>query len=112
MIGFGPPFPDSTMSPTSFVRALAPLMLLGAIALPLQAQRPIKVFISVDMEGIGGVVTAEQLSPAGFEYARFREFMTAEARRHYGATGTSIPSRGAEEFIRGSADAGLLRIVR
>jgi tetratricopeptide (TPR) repeat protein len=40
------------------------------------------------------------------------EFMTAEARRHYGATGNRIPTRGAEEFIRGSADAGLLRIVR
>lgn len=43
------------------------------------AQRPIKVFISVDMEGITGVATGEQLSPAGFEYARFREFMTADA---------------------------------
>src|SRR5207245_3927162 len=32
------------------------------------------------MEGIAGVVTAEQLGPAGFEYARFREFMTDEVR--------------------------------
>jgi D-amino peptidase len=31
------------------------------------------------MEGVGGVVTGEQLSPAGFEYGRFREFMTREA---------------------------------
>jgi D-amino peptidase len=30
------------------------------------------------MEGIAGVVTNEQLGPTGFEYARFREFMTAE----------------------------------
>ena len=43
------------------------------------AQRPIKVFISVDMEGITGVVSPEQLGPEGFEYQRFREFMTAEA---------------------------------
>ncbi len=42
------------------------------------AQRPIKVFISADMEGITGVVTGEQLGPTGFEYARFREFMTAD----------------------------------
>lgn len=42
------------------------------------AQRPIKVFISVDMEGITGVVTGEQLGPAGFEYERFRGFMTAD----------------------------------
>ena len=40
------------------------------------------------------------------------EFMSLEARRHYGATGSRISTRGAEEFIRGSADAGLLRIVR
>jgi D-amino peptidase len=31
------------------------------------------------MEGITGVVTSEQLGPDGFEYQRFREFMTAEA---------------------------------
>lgn len=42
------------------------------------AQRPVKVFISVDMEGITGVVTSEQLGPDGFEYQRFREFMTQE----------------------------------
>ncbi len=42
-------------------------------------QEPIKVLIAVDMEGVTGVVTAEQLGPAGFEYQRFREFMTDEA---------------------------------
>src|SRR5688500_11586147 len=31
------------------------------------------------MEGVTGVVSAEQLGPTGFEYQRFREFMTAEA---------------------------------
>jgi D-amino peptidase len=43
------------------------------------AQRPFKVYISVDMEGIAGVVTGDQLGPAGFEYGRAREFMTQEA---------------------------------
>jgi D-amino peptidase len=38
-----------------------------------------RLFVSVDMEGIAGVVTGEQLGPTGFEYARFREFMTEEA---------------------------------
>jgi len=28
---------------------------------------PLKVYISVDMEGIAGVVTADQLGPGGFE---------------------------------------------
>jgi len=40
--------------------------------------RKMKIYISADMEGIVGVVTGEQLGPAGFEYNRAREFMTAE----------------------------------
>jgi Flp pilus assembly protein TadD len=40
------------------------------------------------------------------------EFMVAEARRGYSLTGIRIPTADAESFIRGSADAGLLRIVR
>lgn len=54
------------------------LGLAGCLATGAAAQRPIKVFISADMEGITGVVTGEQLGPTGFEYARFREFMTAD----------------------------------
>ena len=57
------------------------LALLLPLSLPraLEAQRPLKVLISVDMEGLTGAVTADQLGPSGFEYQRFREFMTAEA---------------------------------
>lgn len=52
----------------------------------------LKIYISADMEGVVGVVTGEQLGPGGFEYERFREFMTAEvnacieAAREAGAT--------------------------
>jgi D-amino peptidase len=37
-----------------------------------------KILISVDMEGLAGVVTGDQLGPSGFEYQRFRQFMTDE----------------------------------
>lgn len=37
-----------------------------------------KILISVDMEGLAGVVTGAQLGPSGFEYQRFRKFMTEE----------------------------------
>jgi len=48
-------------------------------ALMAQAQpRPRKTFISVDMEGISGVVQPAQLGPDGFEYQRAREWMTGE----------------------------------
>ena len=56
---------------------LVPLLVLLASA-SADAQKPLKVYISADMEGVAGVVTADQLGPSGFEYARFREFMTAE----------------------------------
>jgi len=37
-----------------------------------------KIYISADMEGVVGVVSGDQLTPASFEYQRFREFMTQE----------------------------------
>lgn len=37
-----------------------------------------KIYISADLEGVTGVVTSEQLGPGGFEYGRFRRFMTDE----------------------------------
>lgn len=40
------------------------------------------------------------------------DFMQNEARRGYSLTGVVIPTGDAESFIRGSADAGLLRIVK
>ncbi len=56
----------------------AALAALLAGPLVAHAQARVKVFISADMEGIAGVVTPEQLGPSGFEYGRFREFMTEE----------------------------------
>ncbi len=67
----------------STFRSVRPILLAafrGTFTTSAAAQaRPFKVLISVDMEGITGVVTAEELGLAGFEYARFREFMTSEA---------------------------------
>ena len=45
---------------------------------PADSAKKLKVYISVDMEGVAGVVTADQLGPTGFEYERFRHFMTNE----------------------------------
>src|SRR5216110_1050999 len=42
------------------------------------AAKKLKIYLSVDMEGVAGVVTADQLGPGGFEYERFRRFMTNE----------------------------------
>ncbi len=56
------------------------VLLLAAVAgADAQAGKKLKVYISVDMEGVVGTVTSDQLGPSGFEYGRFREFMTREA---------------------------------
>src|SRR5688500_19424886 len=57
----------------------AAVMFVSAAGISPGQPRKLKVYISVDMEGVAGAVTADQLSPAGFEYGRFREFMTREA---------------------------------
>jgi len=55
----------------------------------------LKIYISADMEGVVGVVTDEQLSPEGFEYERFRKFMTAEVN----AAIDAARAAGATQFL-------------
>lgn len=54
------------------------LLLMGFTASAAAQERKMKIYISADMEGVVGVVSGEQLGPQGFEYQRFREFMTQE----------------------------------
>ncbi|MEE8115498.1 MAG: M55 family metallopeptidase, partial [Gemmatimonadales bacterium] len=56
------------------VVVLATLGVAGAAA----QDDGLKIYISADMEGVVGAVTGDQLGPGGFEYGRFREFMTRE----------------------------------
>jgi D-amino peptidase len=64
--------------------AIAALLFTAATAAAGNAASPpppitnLRIYISVDMEGVAGVVTADQLLPGGFEYERFRHFMTDE----------------------------------
>jgi D-amino peptidase len=63
------------------MRAVSAVIMVAALtssAAARAADGP-RIFISVDMEGLAGVVSGEQLSAQGFEYARFRELMTEEA---------------------------------
>lgn len=64
---------------TTVPRLMMAALLAAVVPRATAAQRPLKVYISVDMEGIAGVVTSDQLGPTGFEYDRAREFMTGEA---------------------------------
>jgi len=67
---------DSSV-PNIRICQLAAWFLAGFIPASASGQG-LKVFISADMEGVVGVVNEEQLGPGGFEYGRFREFMTRE----------------------------------
>lgn len=48
------------------------------VAIPAGAQQKLKVYISVDLEGIAGVVASDQTSPAGKDYAWARSMMMGE----------------------------------
>jgi D-amino peptidase len=58
-------------------RALVALLFLSAPALAQQQPR-LKVFISVDMEGLAGVVAAAEVRTDGPDYAHFRAIMAGE----------------------------------
>lgn len=82
--------------------AIATIVTLTIVGLAHQWGGPVaaqpgklKVHISVDMEGVAGAVTGDQLGPAGFEYSRFREFMTREAM----AAVDAARSAGATEIV-------------
>jgi D-amino peptidase len=79
----------------TLLSAVSLLAVIAGAARPAGAQRPLKVYISADMEGVAGAVTGDQLAPTGFEYERFRGFMTAEVLA----------------AIQGARDAGATTIV-
>lgn len=81
-------------------RAIGPaaaVLAIGVLSLtePAAAQRPIKVFISIDMEGVTGVVSSGQLLPGEFEYEKFRQYMTSEAL----AAIAGAREAGATQFV-------------
>lgn len=74
-------------------KALLLACFLPQIAL---AQDPIRVFLSVDMEGIGGIVHSEMTSASGgSEYERGRKLMAAEVN----AAIEGARDAGATEFL-------------
>jgi D-amino peptidase len=75
--------------------ALAASIVLAAASSTATAQRPLRVFISVDMEGIGGIGTPALTSPAGKDYALGRKLMTEEVNAVAGA----IFQRGPAEVV-------------
>ena len=95
------------------------VLVITAATATKTGQGKLKVYISVDMEGVAGVVTADQLLPAGFEYERFRHFMTNEtlaavrAAKEAGATEIVVSdSHGNGENLLIEEFPADVRIVR
>jgi D-amino peptidase len=79
-------------------RAKSVLSMIVVVALPFVAAAQddgLKIYISADMEGVVGAVTGEQLGPGGFEYEKFRQFMTNEVN----AAIDAARAAGATEFV-------------
>jgi D-amino peptidase len=66
-------------------RMLVPILCLAAMPFPFAANegqppKPLKVYISVDMEGVAGLaISPSQMAPTGVDYPYGRRLMTAEA---------------------------------
>ena len=73
----------------------AVILLVAALAAAQQPAKKLKVFISVDMEGISGLIAWDETSQGGPDYPLFRKLMTEEANA----------------AIAGALDAGATEIV-
>ena len=81
---------------------------LGSFAASsMSAPVKMKVFISVDMEGISGLVSGEETSSAGKDYGLFRQLMTEEAN----AAIEGALQAGATEIVVRDAHGSALNIL-
>lgn len=88
----------TTPAPRALRLAAAGLCLAALAALsatPAAAQRPLRIFVSVDMEGIGGVGTPAMTTPSGKDYAQARRLATDEVN----AVVAAIFRRGPAEVL-------------
>ena len=85
----------------ALVPFFAALVFSAVVPAPGSAQqaRGLKVFISVDMEGLAGVVTSSDVSPTGPDYAHFRAIMAAETNA---AIDGAIRAGATEVVVRDS----------
>jgi D-amino peptidase len=84
------------------------LLALGLAAALVSAQKPsLKVYVSVDMEGIWGVVNAEQTSATGPDYGPARKWMAHDVS----AVIAGLFEAGATEVIVNDSHGGMRNIL-
>jgi D-amino peptidase len=82
------------------------LMVVSSFAFS-QAPKKLKVFISVDMEGISGLISNEETGKSGQDYNLFRQIMTEEAN----AAIEGALAAGATEIVVRDAHGSALNIL-
>ena len=85
-----------------FRRSLLVLLFAGSAS--AQSQDGLKVFISVDMEGVTGVVNVDDARRSGKDYDYFRQTMTREANA---AIEGALAAGATEIVVRDSHGSGL-----
>jgi D-amino peptidase len=86
---------------------LIALLVIGCAGAGLAAQKPgPKVFVSVDMEGIWGVVHSEQISP-GPDYGRARTWMAGDVN----AVVEGLLAAGASEVVVNDSHGSMRNLV-
>lgn len=81
------------------------LFLVGAENSP--GQEKLKVYISVDMEGIAGVVNADQTSASGNDYGIARRWMTQEVN----AAISGAKAAGATEIVVNDSHGSMRNVI-
>lgn len=85
------------------VVAMALLLIAASSAAAQAPAKPLKVFISVDMEGISGVVNWDDVTVGGQDYGLFRRIMTQEVNA---AIGAARAAGASEIVVRDAHDTG------
>jgi D-amino peptidase len=76
-------------------------------ALAVAQSRPVKVYVSVDMEGISGVVSPDQISSDGKDYNAARKWMADDVN----AVVTGLIAAGASEIVVNDSHGGMRNIL-
>ncbi len=83
-----------------FTRSVIAVVVI--IAIPPAYAKPLKIYISADMEGISAVVNNSESSSGGRNYERFRRIMTADVN----AAIEAAIEAGAEEIVVSDSHGG------
>jgi D-amino peptidase len=94
------------MKPRLFVRMLA-VGILALLVLSVAESQKLKIYISVDMEGITGVVSSDQVSGTGVDYGMARRWMTEDVN----AAVLGALDAGATEIIVNDSHGDMRNII-